>query len=248
MSYGGVFAAFYDQLTQDIDYPARARYFDRLIRRNIQVTSQTILLDLACGTGSLSAAFSSLRYDVIGVDGSADMLAQAMGKQPDEGRPILFLRQPLEQLDLFGTVDVTVCALDSINHITEIGLLQCIFDKVSLFTAPGGLFLFDVNTEYKHREILADYTFVYDLDDVYCVWQNRTDEALCTEISMDFFVREKNRYKRYEEHFCERAYSQVQLEMLLEKSGFRLVDIFAGDTEHPLLPDSQRAVYVAQKI
>ena len=107
MAYGSAFAAWYDLLTGEIDYPARAGYFDQMIRTWIPVTAQTILLDLACGTGSLSVAFSELGYDVIGVDASAEMLSEAAAKNSGD-RPVLFLCQPFDRLDLYGTVDAAV--------------------------------------------------------------------------------------------------------------------------------------------
>lgn len=246
MSYGSAFAAFYDRLTGEIDYRRRAQYFDQIIRQHITVTDETILLDLACGTGSLSVALSALGYDVIGVDASADMLSEAVSK--DSGaRRVLYLCQPLESLDLYGTVDVAVCALDSVNHITDLKTLEKAFARAALFTVPGGLFVFDANTEYKHRAVLAGNTFVYDLADVYCVWQNTTDEILKTEIELDFFVPDGSKYRRESERFFERAYTAEQLAAALLKAGYELLSVYAADTFEPLAPDSQRAVYVARR-
>lgn len=244
MSYS-VFAAYYDRLTEEVDYQRRAQYFDSFIRQYVHVTEDTILLDLACGTGSLSVALSALGYDVIGVDGSADMLSEAMSKG---GGNIQFVCQKFDRLNLFGTIDVAVCALDSINHITSIEAVEKAFSRVSLFTAPGGLFIFDVNTAYKHREVLADNTYVYDLDDIYCVWQNTTDEHLVTEISLDFFVKHGKTYTRESESFCERAYSHEQLCGVLTRTGYELLAVCAGDTRDPVGETTQRAVYVARKL
>ncbi len=247
MPYGSAFAAWYDLLTGEIDYPARANYFDTMIRQRYPVKADTILLDLACGTGKLSVEFSRLGYDVIGVDASEDMLCEAMAKGYGGEKPVLYLCQGMDSLDLYGTVDVTVCALDSLNHMTDPAKVRAALGKVGLFTSPGGLFIFDVNTEYKHREILGNQTFVYDLDDVYCVWQNSTDSSLLTEISLDFFVREGSRYRREEEQFAERAYSFAVLTGWLEEAGFELLDIYAGDTFSPVADTTQRAVFVARK-
>ncbi|MCI8650158.1 MAG: class I SAM-dependent methyltransferase [Anaerotruncus sp.] len=246
MAYGAAFAAYYDRLTGEIDYPARARYFDRLIRQRLAVNRQTILLDLACGTGSLTCELARLGYDMIGVDGSSEMLSEALAKKQKER--VLFLCQPMEQLDLYGTIDAAVCALDSLNHITSPQVLEQVFQRVSLFTVPGGVFVFDTNTPYKHRELLGNHTYVYDLEDVYCVWQNTTDEALRTEITLDFFVRDEDVYYREEEQFFEQCYTQTQLEEILKRTGFALEAVYAGDTERPLEQQDQRAVYVARKL
>lgn len=239
------FAGFYDRLTEDVDYTARAAYFHRLIQR--YAPPGKLLLDLACGTGSLSLALSKLGYDVIGVDGSYEMLSVAMGKKGEE--PVLFLCQDMDKLDLYGTVDVTVSALDSLNHITQPEQLQAVFDRVSLFTNPGGLFLFDMNTPFKHQEILADNAFVYDLDQLYCVWQNDLDEdGKNVTIHLDFFVPEEDgRYSRWEEEIQERAYTQEEVRGFVERAGLELLEVFHEDSQESPRPDSQRLVYLARK-
>lgn len=239
------FAAYYDRLTGNVDYGARAGYFDGLIRENMAVTEGTILLDLGCGTGSLAIELAARGYDMIGADASSAMLSIAMGKG---GGRIQYICQPFTGLDLYGTVDAVICALDSLNHLPDEAALNETFRRVALFTAPGGLFLFDVNTSYKHREILADNAFVYDLDDLFCVWQNFTDpDTLCTDISLDFFIREGKTYRREQERFQERPWSDELLRKLLRKHGYELLAVYAGDTRHPPAERDERAVYVARR-
>ncbi|HOV41769.1 MAG TPA: class I SAM-dependent methyltransferase, partial [Oscillospiraceae bacterium] len=183
------FARFYDLLTGNISYKKRAEYFNSIIEKF--GGEKGILLDLACGTGSLSEEMARLGYDVVGVDSSPEMLTVALDKKIESGLPIQYLCQDMTELDLFGTVDAAVCALDSINHLPDINSVRKTFEKVSLFSNPGAIFVFDANTPYKHREVLANNVFVYDLDEVFCVWQNSYDEKTCTvEINLDFF--EKN--------------------------------------------------------
>lgn len=240
-----VFAAYYDRLTQNVDYTARAAYFDGLIRENMPVNEGTIVLDLGCGTGSLTVELAARGYDMIGADGSGAMLSAALAKS--SGR-IQFICQPFTALDLYGTVDAVVCALDSLNHLSDDRALDETFRRVALFTAPGGLFLFDVNTPYKHRCVLADNAFVYDLDDLYCVWQNLTDrESLCTEITLDFFIRRGSLYAREQESFRERVWADPLLQELLQKHGFEILAIYAGDTHRALGETDERAVYVVRR-
>ena len=155
----------------------------------------------------------------------------------------------MDKLDLYGTVDVTVSALDSLNHITQPEQLQAVFDRVSLFTNPGGLFLFDMNTPFKHQEILADNAFVYDLDQLYCVWQNDLDEdGKNVTIHLDFFVPEEDgRYSRWEEEIQERAYTQEEVRGFVERAGLELLEVFHEDSQESPRPDSQRLVYLARK-
>lgn len=179
MSYN-TFAGFYDELTDDISYSRRAAYFDRVIQKFHPGAS--ILLDLACGTGSLSIELARLGYDVVGTDASQQMLSEAMlkkeialyGENFEREEPsdpgiakLLFLCQPMQELDMYGTLDAAVCALDSLNHVTDPQVVQRIFDRVSLFLNPGAVFVFDVNSVYKHREVLGNNVFVFDREDVY---------------------------------------------------------------------------------
>lgn len=208
------------------------------------MAEKPILLDLACGTGSLSVELSRLGYDVIGVDGSADMLSEAASKGAGE---ILWLCQDFSSLDLYGHGGRGgLRARQPQPHHRRDGA-RGRDRRVALFTAPGGVFVFDVNTPYKHREILGQNTFVYDLGDLYCVWQNATDDTLLTEITLDFFVREKTLYAREGESFCERGYSHDTLAGILDRAGFELLAVYAGDTFDPVGETTQRAVYAARR-
>lgn len=241
------FAQFYDQLTGNIDYPARAAYFSELIRRHHGESK--LLLDLGCGTGSLSVELSRLGYEVIGVDRSADMLSVAVRKNAGLPTPVLYLCQDMRRLDLYGTIDVAVSALDSLNHLASPKDLLTAMKRVSLFTEPGGIFLFDVNTPYKHREILGNNTFVYDLEEVYCVWQNSYHPDGCrVEIQLDFFERAGDCYYRSGESFSERAYSREELEQMLREAGFGLLAVYGDDGFGEPAETTQRAVYVAEKL
>lgn len=242
----GSFSWYYDRLTENVNYPARAAYFDKLIKQWVQRPVE-LLLDLACGTGSLSLELFRLGYDVIGVDGSDEMLSVAIEKKYDNEADIMFLRQDMDKLDLYGTIDVTICALDSINHITDPKVVQKVFDRVSLFTAPGGIFIFDVNTPYKHREILRDNVFVYEFDDLFCCWQNSCEDGINVDISLDIFAKEEGEtaWDRYSESFSERAYDHETILRFLEDSGMKLLAVYGEDTLEPPTETTQRAIYVA---
>ena len=242
----GSFYWYYDRLTENVDYPARAAYFDQLVQKWVQRPVE-LLLDLACGTGSLSLELYKLGYDVIGVDGSDEMLSVAIEKKYDNKADIMFLSKDMDKLDLYGTIDVTVCALDSINHITDPKVVQKVFDRVSLFTAPGGIFIFDVNTPYKHREVLRDNTFVYEYDDLFCCWQNVCEDGENVDITLDIFAKEEGEktWERYSESFSERAYDHEAILRFLENSGMKLLAVYGEDTMEEPTETTQRAIYVA---
>ena len=247
-SYGN-FAYFYDNLTDNVDYEKRCAYIRDLLAEN--GIGEGILLDLACGTGTVSLLMSDMGYDVIGVDASEDMLSVAQEKKMESGADVIFLCQRMEELDLFGTINACVSTLDSINHVTDEETVKEIFRRVSLFMEDKGLFIFDVNTPYKHREILGDNTFVYDTDEVYCVWQNSTDDNLVTTVNLDIFEKDEDdeeTYYRYSEEFSERAYDLENIKKWLESVKFEVVAVYEEMTKDNVKDDTQRAVFVARKI
>lgn len=245
MSYAS-FAQYYDSLTHNVEYARRADYLCTLLAHLGHASGLT--LDLACGTGSLTVELAKRGMDIYGIDGSADMLSVARQKAAESGLDLLFLCQKMQKLDLYGTVDTVICALDSINHLTLEKDVQTAFDRVSLFMNPGGWFLFDVNTVYKHRHVLADNIFLYDTDEVYCIWQNHYEEKNDrVSIQLDFFGREGNLYHRSGEHFYERAYPQEQLLHMLNQAGFDVVYRFADLSLEEPGEQEERVVFAARK-
>ena len=239
------FAAYYDALTEDVQYARRAAYLrDLLSRFGVR---DGLLLDLACGTGSMTIEMADLGYDMIGVDASEGMLSVAQQKAMESGHSILFLCQRMQDLDLYGTVRGTICTLDSLNHLTDEADLRETIRRVALFTEPGGVFVFDVNTPYKHRDVLADNTFVRETDDVFCVWQSELLQPDTVRITLDFFERDKDIYYRSTEQFCERAYDLRWLQDVLDQYGFEVSAVF--DEAAPTAPqaDAQRVVIAAIK-
>ena len=248
MASYGEFAYYYDGLTDNVDYEKRCDYIRGLLAEN--GIGEGILLDLACGTGTVSLMLSRMGYDVIGVDASEDMLSVAQEKKMETGEDVIFLCQRMEELDLFGTINAAVSTLDSINHVTDADTVREIFRRVSLFMEDKGIFIFDVNTPYKHREILGNNTFVYDTDEVYCVWQNSTDESLLTTISLDIFEKDEDdeeTYYRYSEEFSERAYELDDIKSWLEECKFEVTAVYEEMTREAVGDKTQRAVFVAKK-
>ncbi len=242
----GIFASVYDLLTENVEYEKRAAYIDSIIKK-FGGKENGILLDLACGTGTLSELFSEKGYDVIGIDNSPDMLSAAMNKKYESGRNIQYVCQDMCHIDLYGNVDITVCALDSLNHLKSFSDVEKAFEGVFRFTEPDGLFIFDMNTIYKHREILGNNTFVYDTDDVYCVWQN-TCEDNTVSIYLDFFMPDDDGlYERYSEDFTETAYPIEQIKNSLENIGFEVLAIYGDDSFNNADDKTERAIFVARK-
>lgn len=244
MSYSQ-FAFYYDELTKNVDYKGRAKYFLSLLEKHGAKAGLT--LDLACGTGSLTMELLKMGVDVFGVDSSPEMLMQAKDKAYDEEEDVLFLMQKMQNLDLYGKVDTVICALDSINHLKNEDELQKTFNRVSLFLNDDGHFIFDVNTIFKHRNILANNAFVYETDNVYCVWQNFLQEDDSVKISLDFFENQNGKYARSSESFSEQVFSPEILEKMLKKAGFEKPAIYNELSFDSPDEESQRLVFVAKK-
>ena len=244
MSGYHIFSQFYDNLTFNVDYEKRADYLQSVL--SLWGPESGLTLDLACGTGSMTLALKERGWDIFGVDGSQDMLSIAMDKAYDKGLSVLFLCQKMEALDLYGTIDTCISTLDSLNHITDKATLQAAFDKVALFMNPGGMFVFDVNTVYKHQKILGNNTFVYDTDEVYCVWQNSLKENNIVNIELDLFEKADGVYTRHSERFKERAYEIDELKKMLKKAGFETLAVYRDMSTDALTDDSDRAVIVAR--
>lgn len=240
------FAYSYDSLMNDVDYKKRTDYICSLFETFDRMP--TLMLDLACGTGEFSNRFANAGVSVIGVDISYDMLSVARQKSAEQGADVLYLCQDAAELDLYGTVDGAICCLDSLNHITDYERFCNSIARVSLFLEKDRLFIFDLNTEYKHREILGNNTFVIDTDDVYCVWQNEYDGNGTVEINLDFFTPDGDVYCRSGESFCERAYSDSQIKAALDGAGLKIEAVYDELTQNTPTDTTQRVVYVTRKV
>lgn len=248
MSSYDFLAGCYDALTYDVDYSAWADYLEKHFRKN-SLPGNTVL-DLACGTGSLTRELALRGYEMIGVDRSPEMLSQAAEKNRGAA-PVepIFLCQSMEKLDLYGTVDACVCCLDSVNYVTDPKKLRRAFERVRLFLAPGGLFLFDINSPAK-LEGLDGQVFLDETEDAYCVWRTEFSKrsSICSYF-MDIFRLDPatGQWDRGEELHRERAYTVPQLTGLLEEAGFVDARTWGELKMRPPRPGEQRIFFTARK-
>ena len=248
MAYENSFASVYDVFTDGVNYSERADYICELFRKN-GITEGSVL-DVACGTGSLSECFLKRGYEVVATDISFEMLSIAREKLAPYGDKALLLCQDMCELDLYGTVDAAVCSLDSINHLTEIEDVDAAFESIGKFIRPDGLFIFDVNTVYKHREVLSGQTFVYEDDEEkFLVWQNsECDEDDVVEMVIDIFSRNEGAlYERQTDFVTERAYSAELLTQLLERNNFDIIGIYGDMTDMSPDKNEERLYFFAKK-
>ena len=242
-----MFADFYDSLTDNVEYEKRADYIVNVLEKNFN-HDLGLTLDLACGTGTMTMLLKEKGIDVYGVDGSYDMLTVAQQKTMEKGLNILYLCQRMESLDLYGTIDTCICTLDSLNHIVDEKVFTKAIERVSLFMNKGGYFLFDLNTFYKHRKVLANNSFVFETDEVFLAWQNTLQENDIVDIDLDFFIKEEDLYERYSESFSERAYSLEFVEKILKKYNFVVDGVFGDLTTEPPKDNEERIIIIARKV
>ena len=242
----GYLADCYDSFTMDINYHNWANYVEQQFARADR--SVRTVLDLACGTGSLSWILADRDYEMIGVDISPDMLSQAIEKVSETVKEApIFLCQSMDKLDLYGTVDACICMLDSVNHITTPKTLITAFSRVHLFLEPGGLFLFDVLTP-RHLQSLDGGTFLDETEDAFCVWRTdyEKESRICT-YAMDLFLKDGDHWSREQEVHEEYAYTIEELTTYLKQAGFCRIQQHGNLKMRPPDEGEERIFFTAWK-
>ena len=242
-----IFAEVYDSLTEDVEYSRRADYITALLRK--YGCEPEFILDLGCGTGSVTSLLAKKGYSMIGVDLSPDMLAVAAEKAEKDGLDILYLNQPMEDFELYGTVGATISLLDSLNYITDEKELDRTFRLVHNYLDPGGLFIFDINTAYKLKHVLPGNTFCGESDKAFYSWENvyDPDYDLC-EFTLNFFIKDGKNYSRHMETHYQKAYADGFIKKLLKRCGFELLDSFDDLSFNPPARTSEKVFYIARKL
>ena len=210
----------------------------------------SLVADIACGTGNVSIPLALSGFEVIGVDVSAEMLSEARAKCDEAGADVLLLRQDVRELDLYGTVDAAVCACDGLNYMLSEKDLSLAFERISLFMNPGGVFIFDLNTEYKFKEIIAERTFSDCEAGASYVWKNSYDAASrVNEYAVTFFVKNaRGESETFVETHYQRSYDLETVESLLRRAGLETLRVNDAYTDDKPFDKSERVSFVAKKI
>ena len=220
-------------------------YLEEIFKKHFNGRPE-LICELGCGTGTMCNILSDRGYDMIGIDMSESMLDVAM--QKSFGKNILYLDQDMREFELYGTVDVIICLLDSFNYITNIKELEKIFSLCKNYLNPDGLLIFDLNTKYKFENVLADNIFTFDNDEIFYVWENSYDnETKLCEFFLTFFVESDGAYKRIDEYHVERCYEDSEIINVLEKTGFRDIKKFGDMSFEMPKNDEERVFYLAKK-
>ncbi len=239
----GNFAFIYDTLTDDVEYKKRCDYLETLFKKHLDFKPE-LIADLGCGTGTVCTMLCDRGYDMIGIDSSDMMLSEAVKKKSD--RKILYLNQDMTDFELYGTVDVFLSMLDSVNYITDLDSLSKLMALVRNYLNPGGIFIFDVNTPYKYEHILGDNIFTYDDKGIFYVWENSFDGEYC-DFLINFFVESDGIYKRFTEEHTQRCHTFKELLGVIERSNLSLEGVYDDLTTDDPKGDSRRIFLVLKK-
>ena len=216
-------------------------------REALLASERDLVLDLGCGTGTLTELMAGRGYDMIGVDSSEEMLRLAMEKRDQEGHGTLYLLQDMRRLELYSTVGTVISVCDSLNYLLEEDELAETFRRVNNYLYPGGIFLFDFNTVYKYAQVIGDATIAENREDCSFIWENYYHpRERINEYDLTVFVREGDgRFRRFQETHYQRGYTLEQIKSLLERAGLRFLNAWDGDTRGEVTGESQRIYCMA---
>ncbi len=241
-------APFYDKINEDIDYSLWASFIEKAVEQ-YGTRAPELWLDLGCGTGKMTLELARRGRDMTGIDYSPEMLNIARETALNEGlTDILWLCQDIRDFELYGTVDVCISCLDTINHLVTPKDLDKCFYLVHNYLAPDGLFIFDINGKYKFESIYADNSYVMEEDGAMCIWQNYYNEKTnkCNFYISLFEEREDGLFERYDEEQTERMYTIRSMKKHLEDNGFEYIGAFS-DYNFTDATDSDERIYIVAK-
>lgn len=241
------FAEVYDTFMDNIPYGQWCRYLTGLLRK--YGVNDGLVLDLGCGTGSVTELLSEAGYDMIGADNSEEMLQIAMDKRAASGRDILYLLQDMRDFELYGTVAAVVSICDCMNYILEYEELVKVFSLVNNYLDPEGIFIFDLNTIYKYENVLGESTIAEDREESSFIWENYYDrETMINEYDLALFIRtEDDLYQKYVETHYQKAYSLDTVKRAMAEAGMEFVAAYDAFTEAPVKEDSERIYVIARE-
>lgn len=241
------FALIYDTLMDNTPYEAWCEQVTAILQEN-EVGEGELVLDLGCGTGTLTELLAAKGYDMIGVDVSEEMLQRAMEKREASGRSILYLLQDMREFELYGTVKAVVSVCDSLNYLLEDEDVVETFRLVNNYLDPEGCFIFDFNTLHKYRDVIGDATIAENRENCSFIWENYYHEEECiNEYEVTFFIKEGEYYRRFEETHYQRGYTADEMKAFIEEAGLAFVSMYDADTLKEVTPESERICMVAKE-
>ena len=240
-------APVYDEINKELDYKKWADFIEKTAKDKLGKRPE-LILDLACGTGSMTLELASRGYDMIGVDYSTEMLGIARERAENKALNVLWLCQDMREFELYGTVDLVVSTLDSINHLTCDKDVKKCFSLVHNYLNPDGIFIFDINGKYKFENIYADECYAIETEESFCVWQNDYDSKtrLCNFYISLFNELQNGDYRRYDEEQTEKMYLISDMQKALVSSGFEFIGAYS-DFNYTEATDADERIYIVAK-
>jgi len=242
------FAQVYDLFMREVQYDEWVEYIEEIWRK-FDCTPK-LIAELGCGTGNITTLLAQKGIEMIGIDASENMLSIAREKALKNNVDILYLLQDMREFELYGTVDCIISVCDSLNYITDReGLLQT-FKWVNNYLNPKGLFIFDLNTEYKYKYILGENTFAENLDEASYIWDNYySEEDGINEYQLTLFVKQPGTeyYSKFEEIHYEKMYSIEEIMLLIKEAGMEFLAVYDAYTFEAPKENCERLYFVARE-
>ena len=263
------FARVYDTFMDNVPYQEWADFLDTVLQKygcfgknltanplqdtemeQALLSERNSVLDLGCGTGTLTELLADKGYDMIGIDNAEEMLEIAMEKRMQSGKDILYLLQDMREFELYGTVGTVISVCDSLNYILDEEDMQKVFDLVNNYLYPGGIFVFDFNTVYKYETVIGDTTIAENREDCSFIWDNYYhDEERINEYDLTIFVEEEEElFRRFSETHYQRGYTLDEMKQFVKKAGLEFVTAMDADTHEGVTDESERIYVVAREI
>lgn len=239
-------AEYYDRLN-GADHDAYAKYVQQVFKKHGR-GDESLVLDLGCGTGNLTLKLAEMGYDMIGADISPEMLMIASERAYDAEKSILYLMQDMRSFELYGTVSAVVCALDGINYLTEREDVVSCLKLVRNYLDPDGLFLFDVNSEYRFRQVLDGRDYFLEAEGVYMGWKSvfHKKSGICNFFLTLFSENEDGSYQKHEEIQTEKLWTDEELSEMIKESGLETVAVYSGFDMKVATENDEKRFYVVK--
>lgn len=255
------FASVYDTFMDETPYEEWAEFIHQLIKEygisepirnektNLLDSEKNLVLDLGCGTGTLTELLYRKGYDMIGVDFSQEMLNIAMDKKEKSGSDILYLCQDMRELDLYSTIGTVISACDSVNYLLEDDEVIETFRLINNYLYPGGMFIFDFNTVYKYEQVIGDTTIAENREDCSFIWDNFYHGEECiNEYDLTIFVKEENElFRKFTETHYQRGYTLDEMKYFIKEAGLQFVKAVDADTHKAPTKKSERIYVIARE-
>lgn len=238
-----------DDVKADVESTGVSESRGAELTENLAEERNTVL-DLGCGTGTLTELLYRAGFDMIGIDNSEEMLEIALQKREKNGSDILYLLQDMREFELYGTVGAVCSVCDSLNYILEEEDMVKVFSLVNNYLYPGGIFVFDFNTVYKYEQVIGDDTIAENRDDCSFIWENYYDEeSRINEYDLTIFVRKPDTeyFRKFTETHYQKGYTLEQMKGFLEAAGLLFVKAFDADTRGEVRAESERIYVIARE-